>query len=578
MFYFPMRKVDWMEDHSLMKKLIFLFLLIILAINLFSEEAIFISQKNPPVNMEAIKNQDYFYINVDYLSKYDSMVMNRTSRIMYIIYNKNVLEISLNDYYSKINFINKYNNSVLIIDENVYIREDVLSTFLQLNNFKDIDNIFFYSEIPKITACNASTSEIKIEFNSYLSEDSITLTRITKDGDYLLSIKPVAPMESIPNNLDYSYSNNTAYLKFKSDFNYEVNLNGKNLSIIIDEKVISTSTDTDKSTSENEGLQYIEKTEELNGQRLKIYQLIVDPKIYQIKVDLNNLGTRSDVYSFLKEKNPIFSVNASFFDPQTLEPVGNIISDGALLHLSSYSRPALIIGTNFLDIDYIKLEYQLNIDNLLFWIKSINSTWKGDVKLYTHHYKGNITETEENYVFFLIDENNRIISKNKTTPSEGEKLILVDKKYEKYLENISLGTKVDFTLNKSENLTNDPTLLLEGGPILIHSKYTQEQLDAEKKSYSNGIIYGKAPRTVVAIDKEQNINLMVIEGLDNPETGLTYDETRNLLFKIGEFEVAMMLDGGSSSIVYYEGEIQNFKNEKTRNYIPVLLSVYKKIP
>ncbi len=177
--------------------------------------------------MEAIKNQDYFYINVDYLSKYDSMVMNRTSRIMYIIYNKNVLEISLNDYYSKINFINKYNNSVLIIDENVYIREDVLSTFLQLNNFKDIDNIFFYSEIPKITTCNVSTSEIKIEFNSYLSEDSITLTRITKDGDYLLSIKPVAPMESIPNNLDYSYSNNTAYLKFKSDFNYEVNLNGK---------------------------------------------------------------------------------------------------------------------------------------------------------------------------------------------------------------------------------------------------------------------------------------------------------------------------------------------------------------
>ncbi|RMA76742.1 phosphodiester glycosidase family protein [Petrotoga olearia] len=561
-----------------MKKLIFLFLLIILAINLFSEEAIFISQNNPPLSMEAIKNQDYFYINVEHLSKYDSMVMNRTSRIMYIIYNKNVLEISLNDYYSKINFINKYNDSVLIVDESVYIREDVLSIFLQLNKFKDINTIFFYSEIPKITNFTVSTSEIKIEFNSYLSEDSITLTKIAKDGDYLLSLKPVAPMERIPNNIDYSYSNNTAYLRFKSDFNYDVNLNGKNLSIIIDKKATSTSTETDKTTSENKGFHYIERTEELNGQRLKIYQLIVDPKRYQIKVDLNNLGTRSDVYSFLKDKNPIFSVNASFFDPQTLEPVGNIISEGTLLHLSSYSRPALIIGPNFLDIDYIKLEYQINIDNLLFWIKSINSTWKGDVKLYTHHYKGSITETEDDYVFLLIDENNRIVSKSRKTPSEGEKLILIDKKYEKYMENISLGTKVNFTLNKSENLSIDPALLLEGGPILIHSKYTQDQLDAEKKSYSNGIIYGKAPRTVVAIDKDGNINLMVIEGLDNPETGLTYDETRNLLFKIGEFEVAMMLDGGSSSIVYYKGEIQNFKNGKTRNYIPVLLSVYEKMP
>ncbi|PNR97764.1 hypothetical protein X929_02930 [Petrotoga olearia DSM 13574] len=562
----------------MMKKLIFLFLLIILAINLFSEEAIFISQNNPPLSMEAIKNQDYFYINVEHLSKYDSMVMNRTSRIMYIIYNKNVLEISLNDYYSKINFINKYNDSVLIVDESVYIREDVLSIFLQLNKFKDINTIFFYSEIPKITNFTVSTSEIKIEFNSYLSEDSITLTKIAKDGDYLLSLKPVAPMERIPNNIDYSYSNNTAYLRFKSDFNYDVNLNGKNLSIIIDKKATSTSTETDKTTSENKGFHYIERTEELNGQRLKIYQLIVDPKRYQIKVDLNNLGTRSDVYSFLKDKNPIFSVNASFFDPQTLEPVGNIISEGTLLHLSSYSRPALIIGPNFLDIDYIKLEYQINIDNLLFWIKSINSTWKGDVKLYTHHYKGSITETEDDYVFLLIDENNRIVSKSRKTPSEGEKLILIDKKYEKYMENISLGTKVNFTLNKSENLSIDPALLLEGGPILIHSKYTQDQLDAEKKSYSNGIIYGKAPRTVVAIDKDGNINLMVIEGLDNPETGLTYDETRNLLFKIGEFEVAMMLDGGSSSIVYYKGEIQNFKNGKTRNYIPVLLSVYEKMP
>ncbi|KUK16559.1 MAG: Uncharacterized protein XD53_0007 [Petrotoga mobilis] len=561
-----------------MKKLIFLFFLTIIAINLFSEEAIFISQKTPPLRMEAIKNQDYFYINVDYLSKFDNMVINRTSRIMYIIYNKNVLEISLNDYYSKINFINKYNDSVLIVDESVYIREDVLSIFLQLNKFKDINTIFFYSEIPKITNFTVSTSEIKIEFNSYLSEDSITLTKIAKDGDYLLSLKPVAPMERIPNNIDYSYSNNTAYLRFKSDFNYDVNLNGKNLSIIIDKKATSTSTETDKTTSENKGFHYIERTEELNGQRLKIYQLIVDPKRYQIKVDLNNLGTRSDVYSFLKDKNPIFSVNASFFDPQTLEPVGNIISEGTLLHLSSYSRPALIIGPNFLDIDYIKLEYQINIDNLLFWIKSINSTWKGDVKLYTHHYKGSITETEDDYVFLLIDENNRIVSKSRKTPSEGEKLILIDKKYEKYMENISLGTKVNFTLNKSENLSIDPALLLEGGPILIHSKYTQDQLDAEKKSYSNGIIYGKAPRTVVAIDKDGNINLMVIEGLDNPETGLTYDETRNLLFKIGEFEVAMMLDGGSSSIVYYKGEIQNFKNGKTRNYIPVLLSVYEKMP
>lgn len=126
---------------------------------------------------------------------------------------------------------------------------------------------------------------------------------------------------------------------------------------------------------------------------------------------------------FLKNKNPIFSVNASFFDTQTLEPVGNIISGGELLHLSSYSRPALIINEkNEVDIDYVKLEYQMEINGLLFWVKSINSNWKGDVKLYTYEYKGKIEENEDNYVFLLFNKNNELISKKKLLRKKGKSL------------------------------------------------------------------------------------------------------------------------------------------------------------
>ncbi len=63
------------------------------------------------------------------------MVINKTSRIIYVIYKKDVLEISLNDYYSKINFIDKYNDSVISMNGKVYIRNDVLASFFEVTVF-----------------------------------------------------------------------------------------------------------------------------------------------------------------------------------------------------------------------------------------------------------------------------------------------------------------------------------------------------------------------------------------------------------------------------------------------------------
>ncbi|MFY9126405.1 MAG: phosphodiester glycosidase family protein [Defluviitoga tunisiensis] len=562
-----------------MEKIISILLFLLLVTNIFAAQAVFISQSKTPIYIDAIKNQAYYYINVDELAKYDSMVINKTSRIIYVIYKKDVLEISLNDYYSKINFIDKYNDSVISMNGKVYIRNDVLASFLKLQYFENYDNIFFFSSLPQITELKVLTNEISVTFDSYLNELSINLNKISDAGDYLLTIKPVAPVTKIPSNADCTYSNNTFYLRFRSDLKYSLNIEGKSLQVKLNGKTTEDSKQTTQQVvvpKTKDGISYSERIETFNEQRIKIYQLSVDPKKYKLKVDLNNLGTYSNVSTFLKKENPIFSVNASFFDTQTLEPIGNIISEGELLHLSSYSRPALFINDKYeVDIDYVKLEYQIEIDGLLFWVKSVNSNWKGDVKLYTSHYKGKIEETEDSYIFLLFNEKNKLISKNKTIPKEGEKLILIDKKYEKYLSKITTGSEINFLLKKSENIIGNPILLLEGGPILLYPNFTQEQYESEKRSYSNGIIYGKTSRTLVAIDQKDIITFMVIEGYDNPESGLTYDEVRKFLLNIGSYEKAMLLDGGSSSIVFYNSDIQNYKDGKTRNYIPVLLSVYE---
>ena len=134
-----------------MEKIISILLFLLLVTNIFAAQAVFISQSKTPIYIDAIKNQAYYYINVDELAKYDSMVINKTSRIIYVIYKKDVLEISLNDYYSKINFIDKYNDSVISMNGKVYIRNDVLASFLKLQYFENYDNIFFFSSLPQIT-------------------------------------------------------------------------------------------------------------------------------------------------------------------------------------------------------------------------------------------------------------------------------------------------------------------------------------------------------------------------------------------------------------------------------------------
>lgn len=231
--------------------------------------------------MDAIKSQTNYYINVEDLSKYDSMVINKTSRIIYVIYKKDVLEISLNDFYSKINFIDKYNDSVVTTNGNVYIRQDVLASFLKLNYFENYENIFFYSTLPQITNLKVSTNEISVSLDSYLDDFSITLTKISSAGDYLLTIKPVSPITTVPANADYTYSNNTFYLRFRSDFEYNINIQGKDLQVKLKTKDIEASpllSPVPSSKLSKEGLSYSERVETFNGQQIKVYQLCVDPK------------------------------------------------------------------------------------------------------------------------------------------------------------------------------------------------------------------------------------------------------------------------------------------------------------
>jgi exopolysaccharide biosynthesis protein len=254
--------------------------------------------------------------------------------------------------------------------------------------------------------------------------------------------------------------------------------------------------------------------------------------------------------------------------------LGNIIVNGELQHLSAYSRPAFFINdNNEMNIDYVKLEYKVNLDGLLFWVKAINSEWKAEVKLYTNKYKGEIEESFEEYLFYVI-EDSKIKKMNSKDFGNSEKLLIISKKYEKYLNDLKVGSNAEFEITYSENIKSNIKTLVEGGPILINDEYSEEMLIEEKRAYSNGIIYGKSPRTAFAIDNNNMVTFIVAEGYIDENSGLNYDGMQELLNLMGSYRKAIMFDGGGSSLFYYNGEIVNNGSERLRDYIPVFINIY----
>jgi len=212
---------------------------------------------------------------------------------------------------------------------------------------------------------------------------------------------------------------------------------------------------------------------------------------------------------------------------------------------------------------------------LLFWIKAINSEWKAEVKLYTDKYKGEIEENFDSYNFYVIeDETIKKISSKQYTLNQ--KLLLIDKKYDKYLNELEIGSPVNFDISYSENIKSKIHTLIEGGPILLNDLYTSELLLEEKRAYSNGIIYGKSPRTAFAIDENNMVTFIVAEGYKDENLGLNYEGMKELINKMGNYRKAIMFDGGGSSLFYFKDKIINNGSERLRDYIPVFINIYPK--
>ncbi|GAB6188326.1 hypothetical protein JCM30566_00650 [Marinitoga arctica] len=608
------------------KKIILIF--IVLFSFIAFPKAYYIGITKESKELSSIEFTDKTFIDVEEVAAFFKLQQFPSKNIIYLSNpeNNDILELDLMKGTARVNFnINRsFSSAVLEKEEKLYVWIDALKDFLNLESFNLNGNVFIYKSMPRVIKIEYSFSKIIFSLSHIINEKML---RFDKDG---FVIFPAINEYPVPKDIDFKIvSDYVIKYKINNFESYKVTISKRNIILDLNESDVQNSeenTSSQEATSTNEStisekkesitkqasplekklneikqqssastmdknteknisvenkevfytelLKVENKMIDLNGRIIPVHIAKIDPEEFEIKVLFNHLGKPEDAEEFLNETKPLLAINAGYFDVSTLEPIGKIISNGKIQHISPYIRPSFIIDNyNRPTIKDVVMEYKIYVKDVPFWIKAINTAWKGDVKLYTSEYEGIIKESEEDYIFLLI-ENDYIVHIGKERPIKNQKLLLIDRKYLKYIPNVNEGDEVIFNIDINQKISIKE--MVEGGPLLLTDDLMQEALKEEKFSYSSSLINRKTPRTIVAISEDNMVLFIVVDGYMESNPGINYDEAQILLEKIGNIKQAMMLDGGSSSIFYYNGKVLNYRSENWRNKIPAFLGVFKK--
>lgn len=463
-----------------------------------------------------------------------------------------------------INFDGEYKNAFKIENNELYLNIDFLKEYLNLSVIKK-DNLFiYYDTLPLLKSVEFKDNNLTFFFSKEITKEFINL--LVDNRDLTIELKPINGNPVIIGNVSFQKNENSFLFFILNNRLKPVPIISFQKNIV---KIVLNFTEEDRKTLKD-GLEWERKIEVFNEKKYLINYLHIDPKKVEILpiISSNGIGTRQDLREMLKNNNCIAGINANYFDPSTNIPIDLVIKDGKLLSDKYGLRPVFIVTySNEVFIKRSNLEVNIYLDDLLFLVKGVNTNAKGEVLLYTDEYALKIPKDDDKNYFVI--SNNQIISKEYVEKVPKDSMVLlITKKYDKYLKNIEVGSKVNLTINSDfpfpiKHAIGAGPLLIENGKKLIDS-------DEEKLRYGNGLALSKTSRTIIAITKEGKVDFIVIEGY-NDSPGMNYDIATEFLLEKGYF-YAMMLDGGGSSAMVIQDEVVNQDGTIQRG-IPVGLGV-----
>ena len=297
-------------------------------------------------------------------------------------------------------------------------------------------------------------------------------------------------------------------------------------------------------------VEYTEKMLEINGRQNHVFLLAIDVGNPDISVvpylAFDRIFGFEYLQSMTEATGAMAAVNAGFFFEYG-RPSGLVVNNGEIISGGTDKFYSLIIKENDIRFEIVKTIVNLNINGQIIQIESYNkSPGVSKTAIFSSAYGA--TDRLGYYRRIIVIENDVVTEYKKVEsavdiPKDGYVIMLpVDFAF----ENDPMGAKCTVAFTPSYSVG---TMAYECTSLLVKDG---ESLASDTMPWVRNLDHYD-PRTCLGIMQDGRLGFVVIDGRgDNYSSGTTGRETADLMLELG-FTDAVMLDGGGSSQMIYEG-------------------------
>ncbi|MEL7035755.1 MAG: phosphodiester glycosidase family protein [Cyanobacteria bacterium J06592_8] len=324
--------------------------------------------------------------------------------------------------------------------------------------------------------------------------------------------------------------------------------------------------------------QYIQisQPEQTSPQRFPVFWLEID--LTQPQLSLKPILSRNTsrvgltpLLTIAKQSQAVAAINGGFFNRNTRFPLGAIRRQGRWLSSPILNRGAIGWtdgGEIYID-RLTRLETLVTATGERFPIQHLNSGYvEAGISRYTSDW-GSIYVPVLDREWAIITRNHRIIQHlfrerpiRLPVPIPIDDYILVIRNHTARVNQIPVGTDVSIKSQTQPEIWDAYPQILAAGPLLLRSG--QMVLDAGSERFSEAFSSQQAIRSAVGRTADNKLLLVTVH--NRPlGSGPNLQELADILEQLGAVD-ALNLDGGSSSSLYFGGDLIN---RPTRTAAPV---------
>lgn len=428
------------------------------------------------------------------------------------------------------------------------------SILYQLENqgarLENLNNLKFGSLSPAFKGAAAATrSEVLIKDNQFYYNKDFSLKRINKPRTGIVALAQA----------EYNYSEIINYY-------YELSQIANLKQLIDSQEKLSARIERGLYLKE------IRQTSWFGPRVITVIDYNLDNNRLRLKPVLAQglVPGREDLADLIKKHKAIAGVNGGYFH-YSGRPLGLLYINGELVSEPLYNRSSLLIDQdNNISFAQVNWQGELLIESpeLKIEIDGVNREAKEkEVIVFNYFYGPRMSALDEDH-YDIVVRDNKILGVESAAgsqtaiPPDGFVIRFSAQRSDIRNRIPELkNKKITLNYNLNPNFKENNILhAVGGGPRLL--KNGKIQISGQEENFQKDILNGRAPRTAVALTKDNHLLLLTIDGRQlDLSVGMSLEELAQTLKGLGAVE-AINLDGGGSSRMVIRGFTMSNPSEK----------------